>query len=469
MPPRPTSRPARRPHQRCCRSPVAGQHATRHGRRGLRRLCLGSRHRPNRHPDGQARRRVWATAWSPDGTRLATAGGDGAARIWDPTTGSLLTELTGHTGGVWALIWSPEGDRLVTAAADDTVRIWNPSTGTAAPTADSDVITAAAWSPGGTCLAAGEAAAPSRSGIPVRSPRGQPWLPIPARSARWPGHPTAVTSRPRGRAARSGSGKSSPAVASGNSRATQCSSRRRLVPGRHSSRHRSDERIRLWKLGVSRWLGRIDARIAATLAGRTHWIYAAAWSPDGTRIATGGHDRTVRLWEPGPGRRPPHSPDTLRLSTPSPGRRTALASPARAPTAPSGSGSRHPATRGHQELPATPPRCHSVDWSPDGAHLATGDRTGLVIVWDRQLREVASLSAQAVPVSRLVRAPDSPSASPAAPRSSNSATPPTSRPSVRQPPARAETARRAAGPPPPPHGPRATPRPAADPPPPERP
>ena len=34
---------------------------------------------------------------------------------------------------------------------------------------------------------------------------------------------------------------------------------------------------------------------------------------------------------------------------------------------------------------------HSVGWSPDGAHLATADDTGLVIVWDRQLREVASL------------------------------------------------------------------------------
>jgi hypothetical protein len=34
---------------------------------------------------------------------------------------------------------------------------------------------------------------------------------------------------------------------------------------------------------------------------------------------------------------------------------------------------------------------HSVDWSPDGAHLATADTTGLVIVCDRQLREVASL------------------------------------------------------------------------------
>ena len=28
-----------------------------------------------------------AVAWSPDGTRLATAGDDGTTRLWDPTTG----------------------------------------------------------------------------------------------------------------------------------------------------------------------------------------------------------------------------------------------------------------------------------------------------------------------------------------------------------------------------------------------
>ena len=41
-----------------------------------------------------------ALAWSPDGTRLATASDDGTVRIWDPTTGHPTTTLTGHTGAV---------------------------------------------------------------------------------------------------------------------------------------------------------------------------------------------------------------------------------------------------------------------------------------------------------------------------------------------------------------------------------
>ena len=183
---------------------------------------------------------VWATAWSPDGTRLATAGGDGAARIWDPTTGSLLTELTGHTGGVWALTWSPDGDRLVTAAADDTVRIWNPSTGTAAPTADSDVITAAAWSPDGTCLAAGRSSGTVQIWYPGEDHPDGHTLAAHTSEIR------AVAWSPDGRhLATAGSSRTVRLWKSSAGRGLgtleephQCSSRRRLVPGRHSSRHR---------------------------------------------------------------------------------------------------------------------------------------------------------------------------------------------------------------------------------------
>ena len=68
---------------------------------------------------------VNAVAWSPDGTRLATAGDDGTTRLWDPTTGEQLTTLTGHTGSVNAVAWSPDGTRLATAG-DDARRLWDP-------------------------------------------------------------------------------------------------------------------------------------------------------------------------------------------------------------------------------------------------------------------------------------------------------------------------------------------------------
>jgi WD40 repeat protein len=68
-------------------------------------------------------------AFSPEGTCLATASGDGTARLWDSTTGECLLTLTGHTGGVWGVAFSPEGTCLATASGDGTARLWDTTTG----------------------------------------------------------------------------------------------------------------------------------------------------------------------------------------------------------------------------------------------------------------------------------------------------------------------------------------------------
>ncbi len=96
-----------------------------------------------------------AVAFSPDGTRLATASNDGTARIWDTATAAPLATLTGHTGPVNAVAFSPDGTRLATGSHDGTARIWD--TATAAPlatlTGHTNWINAVAFSPDGTRLA----------------------------------------------------------------------------------------------------------------------------------------------------------------------------------------------------------------------------------------------------------------------------------------------------------------------------
>jgi hypothetical protein len=72
---------------------------------------------------------VWAVAWSPDGTRLLTGGGDDGVRVWDAATAEPLHQLTGHTGGVRAVAWSPDGTRLLTGGGDGTVRVWDATSG----------------------------------------------------------------------------------------------------------------------------------------------------------------------------------------------------------------------------------------------------------------------------------------------------------------------------------------------------
>ncbi|KZV93905.1 WD40 repeat-like protein [Exidia glandulosa HHB12029] len=68
-------------------------------------------------------------AYSRDGTRIATAGADNCAAIWDAKTGVPLRQMVGHTDRVWCVAFSEDGTRLVSGAKDTTVRIWDVASG----------------------------------------------------------------------------------------------------------------------------------------------------------------------------------------------------------------------------------------------------------------------------------------------------------------------------------------------------
>jgi WD40 repeat protein len=85
------------------------------------------------HADVQSawplQRGVWEVAYSTDGSRLATGGIDGTARIWDAGSGEELLVLSDHTSDVSGVAFSPDGLRLATASLDATVRVWDMTAG----------------------------------------------------------------------------------------------------------------------------------------------------------------------------------------------------------------------------------------------------------------------------------------------------------------------------------------------------
>ena len=70
---------------------------------------------------------VNSVAFSPDGARVLTDSTDGAARLWETSTGRSLFTLEGHT--LSRAAFSPDGTRVLTGSHDDTVRLWETSTG----------------------------------------------------------------------------------------------------------------------------------------------------------------------------------------------------------------------------------------------------------------------------------------------------------------------------------------------------
>jgi len=77
---------------------------------------------------------VWAIAWAPDNTWLASASATGEVAVWDVASGQRIATLRGpdtlgpqntsHASPVYAVDVSPDGATLVTAGRDGTVRVW---------------------------------------------------------------------------------------------------------------------------------------------------------------------------------------------------------------------------------------------------------------------------------------------------------------------------------------------------------
>jgi transcriptional regulator with XRE-family HTH domain/energy-coupling factor transporter ATP-binding protein EcfA2 len=98
---------------------------------------------------------VYRVAFNPDGTRLATASNDGTAKLWDAMTGQELRTFAGHTGWVNSVAISPDGSRLATASSDRTAIIWDVATGKELLILRGhlDGVASVAFSPDGTRLA----------------------------------------------------------------------------------------------------------------------------------------------------------------------------------------------------------------------------------------------------------------------------------------------------------------------------
>jgi WD40 repeat protein len=281
-----------------------------------------------------------AAVWSPDGTLIASAGIDGTVQLWEAATGKVVTIYRGHHGGVNAVAWSPDGSMLVSGGDDQTVQVWRAATRELlySYTYHPKRIMNVDWAANGQRVRSSGWDGTVREWdattgrnvwlfhMPATSHEGQ------AATLVWTADLAVIAQGiddRRALVAYLNTGKlyicrvpSSIVELLGE--APEQPSKMRIRQG--TARH------------IAAWPGGPDAR-PQVYRGHTTAVAALAWSPDSTRVASGGHDMTIHIWDAA------HQ-QTLLLC------------------------------RGHSDA------ISALAWSPDGTKLASSSLDKTVRVWD---------------------------------------------------------------------------------------
>jgi WD40 repeat protein len=244
---------------------------------------------------------IIGVAFSSDGMRLATASQDKTARLWDMRTGQQLLVCNGHTGVVTSVAFSPDGTRLATASYDKTARLWDVRTGQQLLVCNGHTgfVNSVAFSPDGTRLATASSDQTARlwdvrTGQPLVVCKGQTGIMncvafspdgtrLATASSDTPASPQQITT------ARLWDAETGQPVLVCKGHTGGVMSVAFSPDGTRLATASMDSTARLW-----------DARTGEPLLvckGHTGGVRSVAFSPDGTRLATASTDQTAQLWD----------------------------------------------------------------------------------------------------------------------------------------------------------------------------